>query len=68
MGALLLPQDERLILVHRILASVEPELDLGAEAAWDMEIRERIKKYDAGGSAGIPAAEVFSELDKKLKK
>ncbi len=65
--ALLLPKDQRLTLAHRILASVEPPLDPGAEAAWDMEIRERIKRYDAGNSAGIPAAQVFSELDKKLK-
>ena len=66
--ALLLPKDQRLTLAHRILASVEPPPDSGAEAAWDLEIRERIKRYDAGLSISIPASEVFSELDKKLKR
>jgi len=66
--ALLLPDDERLTLAQRILASVEPPSEAGAEAAWDMAIRERIKSYDAGNSASIPVAEVFTELDKKLKK
>ena len=65
--ALLLPKDQRLTLVHRILASVESPEAAGADAAWDMEIRERIKRYDAGISIAIPAAEVFSGLDKKLK-
>ena len=65
--ALLLPKDQRLTLAHRILASVEPDVDEGAEAAWDEEIRERIRRYDAGLEVGIPGAEVFRELDKRLK-
>jgi len=63
--ALLLPKDQRLTLAHRILASMEPPPEPGADEAWDFEIRERIKRYDAGLSKGIPAAEVFSDLDKK---
>jgi putative addiction module component (TIGR02574 family) len=65
--ALLLPEDQRFNLARRILSSVEPETEAEAEVAWDMEIRERIKKYDAGLTSGIPGQEVFSELDKKLK-
>jgi putative addiction module component (TIGR02574 family) len=66
--ALLLPQDQRLTLAHRILASLEPVQETGADAEWDAEIRERIKKYDAGLVTGHAGPEVFAELDKKLKK
>jgi hypothetical protein len=65
--ALLLPKDQRLTLAHRILSSVEPEVETGAQAAWDTEIRERIRRYDAGLSSGVPGHKVFAELDKKLK-
>ena|ERR1700720_1714969 len=66
--ALLLPKDQRFTLAHRILASVEPEVEAAVEAAWDMEIRERIKKYDADPKSGVPGRDVFSELDKKLRR
>ena len=65
--ALLLSEDQRFTLAHRILSSVEPELEAQVEAAWDMEIRERIRKYDAGQTTGFSGQEVFAELDKKLK-
>jgi len=65
--ALLLPTDQRFTLAHRILASIEPEIEPGAESAWDTEIRERIRRYDAGLCSGIPGPEVFAELDKKLR-
>ena len=65
--ALLLPKDQRLTLAHRILASVEPDVLEEMDAAWDEEIRARIKRYDSGLAVGIPGAKVFQELDKKLK-
>ncbi len=64
--ALLLPKDQRFTLAHRVLCSVEPEVAPEAEGAWDVEIGERIKRYDAGQTAGVPGREVFAELDKKL--
>ena len=64
--AMQLPEDQRLVLAHRILASVEPVGDPGIDAAWDMEIRERIRRYDAGQAASIPVSEVFAALDRKL--
>jgi len=45
---------------------VEPEVESEVEGAWDAEIRERIARYDAGQTAGVPGREVFAELDKKL--
>ena len=66
--ALLLPKDQRFTLAHRILASVEPEWDADVEAAWDLEIRERIGRYDAGRTVAVSGQEVFAELDKRLKR
>jgi hypothetical protein len=66
--ALLLPKDQRFTLAHRILSSVEPVVEAELDATWDIEIRERIKRYDTGESAGVAGREVFAELDKKLKR
>lgn len=64
--AIQLPPDQRLTLARRILASVEPEGSPAINAAWEAAIRERIGRYDAGESKGIPASEVFAELDRRL--
>ena len=66
--ALLLPTDKRLVLAHRILSSVEPVPDAAVDAAWDAEIQERIRRYDAGLTRGVPGLQVFAELDKQLKR
>ncbi len=34
--------------------------------AWTEEIRERIRKFDSGETKGIPGAEVFAEVDRRL--
>ena len=65
-GAIELPPDQRLSLAQRILASVEPAGDAALDAAWTVEIRERIRKYDAGETIGVPASEVFAEIDRRL--
>lgn len=66
--AMELPPDQRLTLAHRILSSVEPMVAPEIEAAWDNEIRDRIARYDAGGARSIPATEVFSKLDRRLRR
>ncbi len=66
--ALLLPKDQRFTLAHRLLSSIEPEPKSEVETAWDLEIRERIRQYDAGQTTGVPGSEVLAELDKKLKR
>ena len=60
-----LPVDQRLTLAHRILTSVEP---LEIENAWDGEVRRRIADFDAGEVVGVPAADVFSELERRLRR
>jgi putative addiction module component (TIGR02574 family) len=60
--ALVLPPDERMALAYRLLASVEPNPEPGAEAAWDAEIAHRIARFDAGESRSVPAGDVFARL------
>ncbi|MFN6018267.1 MAG: addiction module protein [Verrucomicrobiota bacterium] len=61
-----LPMDQRYTLAQRILASVEPAHETDCENAWTTEISQRIKRYDAGETHGIPAAQVFVEIEQKL--
>lgn len=60
--ALALPPDERLAVARRILESVEPGQEPGAEAAWEAEITERLALFRAGESAPVAAGDVFARL------
>lgn len=64
--AVLLPMDQRLTLVSRLLETAEPTVSDEVEESWDNEIRERIARYDQGLSSSRPAGEVFAELDRRL--
>ena len=61
-----LPPEQRFTLARRILESVEPEGNAGIDSAWTVEIRDRIRRYDSGEIKGIPASDVFAELDERL--
>lgn len=60
--ALILPPEERLALARRVLESVEPDPEPGAEAAWDEEIAGRLARFKAGDSTPVAAGEVFARL------
>jgi putative addiction module component (TIGR02574 family) len=60
--ALVLPPDQRVTLAYRLLASVEPDPEPGADAAWEAEITQRIARFDAGESRTVPASEVLARL------
>ena len=62
--ALVLPPDQRVALAYRLLSSVEPGPEPGAEAAWDAEIARRIARFDAGEVKAVSAADVFARLRK----
>jgi hypothetical protein len=62
-----LPEDQRLTLVHRLLKVGEPHTSKDVEHAWDLEIRDRIARYDSGKSSSRPAGEVFSDIDRLLQ-
>lgn len=65
--AIRLPEDQRLTLVNRLLMLSEPRASDGVRHAWDVEIRDRIARYDQGETCSRPAGEVFSDLDRRLK-
>jgi len=57
-----------LTLVRRVLASGEPDADAEIERAWDAAIRERIARFDRGGSATHPADRTFAEVSQRLER
>jgi hypothetical protein len=61
-----LPGDQRLTVAHRVLAASEPQPSDEVEQAWDVAIRERIKRYDEGQSKPRLASQVFADLDRRL--
>lgn len=63
-----LPEDQKLTLVNRLLASNEPSITEEIEQEWDVVIRERIERYDEGKALSRPAGAVFSDLDQRLTK
>ncbi len=66
--AVQLPEDQRLTLAYRLLASGEPLVTEETEQEWNVVIRDRIRRYDQGKTSSRPAGEVFSGLDRKLTK
>jgi putative addiction module component (TIGR02574 family) len=60
--ALVLPPDERVTLAYRLLVSVEPSPEPGAEEAWAAEIATRIARFDSGEPQPLAAREVFDRL------
>lgn len=62
--ALVLPPDQRVSLAYRLLVSVEPDPEPGADAARDAEIAKRIARFDPGESQTVPASEFFAHLRK----
>jgi putative addiction module component (TIGR02574 family) len=62
LDALVLPPDQRVALAYRLLVSVEPDPEPGADAAWEAEIARRIANFDRGASRTVTAADVFAGL------
>ena len=62
---LALPSGDRARLAQLLLASLE-ERDAGAGAAWDEEIDRRSADLDSGRVAGVPAADVFATVERRL--
>jgi len=63
---LTLPAQDRARLAALLLASLEGA-DSGAATAWDEEIARRTGQLDAGEVQGVPAAEIFAEVERRLK-
>ena len=64
--AIQLPEDQRFTLVHKLLTVGEPHPTDDVMRAWDMEIRNRIERYDREESHSRSADKVFKDLDDHL--
>jgi putative addiction module component (TIGR02574 family) len=60
--ALGLDEKDRASVAWALIASLEREPDLDAEAAWDAEIRRRVEELDSGAVRTIPWSEVRKHL------
>jgi putative addiction module component (TIGR02574 family) len=60
--ALALPSEARAGLAGFLLDSLDPEVDEGAQAAWDTEVNRRIAELDSGTVKAIPWADVRLRL------
>jgi putative addiction module component (TIGR02574 family) len=64
---LALPPADRARLAQLLLASLEGS-DSDVTAAWGEEIEQRATDLDSGRVQGVPAAEVFAEVERRLKR
>ena len=61
-----LPPRQKLALAEFLLESVEAAADPEAEAAWDSEIRDRIRAIDEGRVAGVSYEDVMRSAEARL--
>jgi putative addiction module component (TIGR02574 family) len=62
--AITLSPEDRARLADLLLASLPDEEDPEVEAAWDEEIRRRVKAVEAGTARLVSAADVHEEARK----
>ncbi len=60
------PAIRRIELAEKLMASVEDFATPEIEAAWNVEITERVQEIREGRAPGIPAEEVMKEARKRL--
>lgn len=65
---LLLPSDERLALIDKLIISLNLPTQADVDELWAEEAEKRIKDLDEGKVKGLRGEEVFSELRSKLSK
>jgi len=61
-----LPARQRLALAEFLLESAEAAADPEAEAAWESEIRDRIRAIDEDRVVGVAYEDVMREAEKQL--
>ncbi len=61
-----LPPRQKLALAEFLLESAEAAADPEAEAAWDSEIRDRIRAIDEGRVAGVSYEDVMRSAEARL--
>jgi putative addiction module component (TIGR02574 family) len=61
-----LPVRSRLALAEFLIESADEAADPEADAAWDIEIRDRIRAIDDGRVTGIAFADVMQAAERRL--
>ena len=61
-----LPPRQRLALAEFLLQSADAAVDPEAEAAWDSEIRDRIRAIDEGRVTGVSYQDVMKAAERRL--
>ena len=61
-----LPREDRARLAEALISSLDDEAEV--ERAWEVEIRRRVEELRTGAVSGIPAEEVFAEIDDLLSR
>ncbi|HEX9737087.1 MAG TPA: addiction module protein [Thermoanaerobaculia bacterium] len=64
--ALLLPPEDREALVDRLLRSLQEEALPEIDPAWIAEAKRRYCDYREGRVDGIPAEQVFDDIEQEL--
>jgi putative addiction module component (TIGR02574 family) len=65
--ALALPLPQRASLAHKLIESLDAEVDEHAEAEWLAVIDRRLHEMDQGQSKGRPIEDVVRELRAKVR-
>jgi hypothetical protein len=65
-AAMDLPPRQRLELASLLLESADAISDPDAEAAWDSEIRDRIRAIDEGRATSVAYEDVMREAQRRL--
>ena len=60
-----LPSGDRAALARFLIDSLDEEVDLDDEDAWDAELARRAEEIRSGQAEGEPAEQVLAELRKK---
>ena len=63
--ALSLPADARLVLIEKLLTSLNLPIDKDITRVWAEEAERRIAQLDAGEAKLIPGDEVFAKIRAK---
>lgn len=59
-----LPSGQRAELALFLIHSLDQEVDVDADEAWEEEIQRRVADIKSGRAQGIPAEQVFANLRK----
>jgi len=64
--ALLLPSEQRLALVERLLASLNVPTQAEVDKAWAEEAERRVREVDEGKVTPLSGEKVFRDLRRRL--